>query len=96
MQLLIDHITRYTYSEPAAGIVQLLKLTPRDSECQQVVNWRIDVDADGCLVPGTDCYGNLVHCFYADRAVESLTLHVTGLVITADQAGVVQVPDEPE
>jgi transglutaminase-like putative cysteine protease len=95
MQLLIDHITRYTYSEPAAGIVQLLKLTPRDSECQQVVNWRIDVDADGCLVPGTDCYGNLVHCFYADRAVESLTLHVTGLVITADQAGVVQVPDEP-
>jgi transglutaminase-like putative cysteine protease len=95
MQLLIDHITRYTYSEPAAGIVQLLKLTPRDSECQQVVSWRIDVDADGCLVPGTDCYGNLVHSFYADRPVDSLTLHVTGTVITADHAGVVQALDEP-
>jgi hypothetical protein len=39
MQLLIDHITRYTYSAPAAGIVQILKLTPSDTEGQQVVNW---------------------------------------------------------
>ncbi|TPE58647.1 transglutaminase family protein [Sandaracinobacter neustonicus] len=95
MQILVDHITRYSYSEPAVGVVQLLKLTPRNSECQQVVSWRIDVDADGSLVPGTDAYGNFVHTFYADRPVESLTLHVTGHVITTDQSGVLLGLDEP-
>jgi transglutaminase-like putative cysteine protease len=95
MQLLIDHITRYTYSEPAAGIVQRLLLTPRNADCQQVVNWRIDVDVDGRLMPGTDAYGNIVHMFYADRAVEVLTLHVTGTLFTADTGGVVGQADEP-
>lgn len=95
MQLLIDHITRYTYSAPAGGIVQVLKLTPSDTEAQQVVNWRVDVDVDGCLMPSTDVFGNLCHTFYAERPVEQLTLHVTGTVITTDTAGVVGGAAEP-
>jgi transglutaminase-like putative cysteine protease len=95
MQLLIDHITRYTYSAPAAGIVQVLKLTPSDTDCQQVVNWRVDVDVDGRMMPASDPFGNKVHVFYAERAVEVLTLHVTGTVITTDTAGVVRGSNEP-
>ncbi|MFN3371232.1 MAG: transglutaminase domain-containing protein [Sphingomonadaceae bacterium] len=95
MQLLIDHVTRYRYAEPAAGIVQLLKLTPRESDCQQVVNWRVDVEADGRLLAGRDSHGNLVHRFYADRPVSDLVIHVTGHVITTDCAGIVRTPDEP-
>ncbi len=95
MQLLIDHITRYTYTQPAAGIVQVLKLTPRGTDSQQVVNWRIDVDVDGSLMPSTDAHGNACHIFYAERAVEQMTLHVTGQVITTDTAGLVSGADEP-
>lgn len=95
MQLLIDHITRYTYTQPAAGIVQVLKLTPRDTDSQQVVNWRIDMDVDGSLLASTDAHGNACHIFYAERAVEALTLHVRGLVITTDTAGQVSGADEP-
>ncbi len=95
MQLLIDHITRYTYSAPAAGIVQVLKLTPSGTDCQQVVNWRVDVDVDGRMMPATDPFGNRVHVFYAERPVEVLTLHVTGTVITTDTAGVVRGSTEP-
>jgi transglutaminase-like putative cysteine protease len=95
MQLIIDHITSYRYSEPAAGIVQVLKLTPKQTDCQQIVSWRIDVDADGRMMPATDAYGNSVHIFYADRPLEALTLHVTGTVITTDTAGVVTGADEP-
>jgi transglutaminase-like putative cysteine protease len=95
MQLLIDHITRYTYSAPAAGIVQVLKLTPSDTDSQQVVNWRVDVDVDGRLVPSSDPFGNVCHMFYAERPVEVLTLHVTGTVITTDTAGVVSGAAEP-
>jgi transglutaminase-like putative cysteine protease len=95
MQLLIDHVTRYTYSAPAAGIVQILKLTPSDTDAQQVVSWRVDVDVDGRLMPFVDVYGNRCHSFYAERAVEALTLHVTGTVITTDTAGVVGGAAEP-
>jgi transglutaminase-like putative cysteine protease len=95
MQLLIDHITRYTYSAPAAGIVQILKLTPSDTGGQQVVNWRVDVDVDGRMMPSVDAFGNRCHTFYAERPVEQLTLHVTGTVITTDTAGVVGGASEP-
>jgi len=95
MHLLIDHITRYTYYEPAAGIVQLLRLTPREADCQQVVQWRLDVDADGRLMPLTDAYGNLCHMFYADKAVDSLILHVSGTIITSDSGGFVTGAFEP-
>jgi transglutaminase-like putative cysteine protease len=95
LQLGIDHVTRYSYAAPAAGIVQLLKLTPRDADCQQVVSWRVDVDVDGRLMPARDAHGNLCHYFYADSAVEALTLHVTGTVLTSETAGVVSGVEEP-
>lgn len=95
MLLQIDHITRYTYSEPASGIVQKLRLTPRGCDAQQVVNWRIDVDADGRLMQAADAYGNICHVFYADRPVDGLVLHVTGTIITSDTAGVVRGSEEP-
>lgn len=90
MHLAIDHITRYTYSQPAAGIVQLLRLTPQEADCQQVVQWRIDIDADGHMSAFTDVHGNLCHMFYADRPVESITIEVRGTVITGDCAGMVR------
>lgn len=96
MQLTIDHVTRYRYSEPATGIVQKLRLTPRACDAQQIVDWRIDVDADGRLMPAVDAFGNICHVFYADGALEALTLHVTGTVITNDDsAGVVRGTQEP-
>ncbi|WP_199556127.1 transglutaminase family protein [Sandaracinobacteroides hominis] len=95
MQISIDHITTYRYTEPATGIVQKLRLTPRDNDHQQVVNWRIDVDADGRLVMAQDPHGNHCHLFYADGPVEALTLHVNGTVITSDSHGVVRGTDEP-
>ncbi len=93
MQLQIDHITSYGYSEPATGIIQLIRMTPRPTDCQQVVQWRLDVDADGRLMPTTDAHGNLCHLFYADGAVDRLILHVTGTIITSDQAGIVHAEE---
>ena len=66
MQISIDHITTYRYTEPATGIVQKLRLTPRDNDHQQVVNWRIDVDADGRLVMAQDVGGAILGAVRAD------------------------------
>jgi transglutaminase-like putative cysteine protease len=95
VRLSIDHVTRYRYAEPANGIIQLLRLTPREADSQHVIKWRIDVDADGRLTPFTDAHGNSCHIFYADRPVETLTLHVAGAVQTAETAGIVSGTQDP-
>ena len=82
MHITIDHFTRYQYSQPASGIIQLLRLTPHGDDNQQILRWRIDVDADGRLIPFTDSHGNFAHSFYADHPVTSLTIHVSGELIT--------------
>lgn len=88
MRLLIDHQTRYDYAAPATGIVQLLRLTPRGHDGQQVLHWRIEVDADGWMKPCTDAHGNRCHIFYASGPTDRLTLTVTGEVVTSDTSGV--------
>ncbi len=95
MHLSIDHVTRYRYAEPAQGIIQLLRLTPRGTDSQHILKWRIDVDADGRLTPFTDAHGNSCHIFYADRPVDSLTLHVAGAVQTSEAAGIVSGTEDP-
>lgn len=89
MHILIDHVTRYRYGLPASGIVQLLRLTPRSDDAQQVLDWRIDIDVDGWLKPFTDAHGNACHIFYAAGTTDRLTLAVSGTVRTSDRAGVV-------
>jgi hypothetical protein len=43
MHVRIRHSTVYRYDPPAAGAIQLLRLTPRDYDGQHVVRWRIDL-----------------------------------------------------
>ena len=45
MRLRIAHRTVYRYDPPAAGVIQMLRLTPRNHDGQYVVRWRIDVSA---------------------------------------------------
>jgi transglutaminase-like putative cysteine protease len=90
MRIRIDHRTRYAYDSPAHGLVQALRLSPRDHDGQHVLDWRIDVDVDGSLRAGHDPFGNKLHMFYADGAVDALTVIVTGEVEISDTAGVVR------
>ncbi len=94
-EIRIDHVSRYSYAEPAAGIIELMKLTPRDSDCQQIVDWRLDIDVDGRLMSARDAHANIVHIFYADRPVDTLTIRVSGRAIRQDSAGLVRGTVEP-
>ena len=90
MQLAINYVTRYRYTEPASSIVQLLRLTPQSFRGQNVLDWRIDVDCNARLREGRDGYGNSTHMLYVEGSVEELKITVTGKVLTEDLAGVVQ------
>jgi transglutaminase-like putative cysteine protease len=95
MRLSIDHHTQYKFSVPQSRVVQLLHLTPLDSEAQTVLDWRIDVDCDARLREGRDGFGNHVTMLYVDGPVEALAITVRGQVLTEDMAGVVKGAPEP-
>lgn len=95
MRIRIDYTTAYDYSQPASGVVQLLRVQPRDGWDQQVTRWRVDVDADGALRARTDVFGNATHMFTAEAPITRLTLTVTGEVNTVDAHGAVRGFPEP-
>ena len=46
MRIGVRHETRYHYDKPPTGVIQTLRLTPRNHEGQFVLDWRIEVSAD--------------------------------------------------
>ncbi len=95
MRIRIDYTTVYDYAADARDVVQLLRVQPRSGADQIVGRWRIDVDADGALRPGTDPFGNCTHMFTADGPLRRLTLRVTGEVDTQEAHGAVRGFPEP-
>lgn len=89
MRIRIDHSTTYAYDRAARFIVQVLRLTPRSSEGQQVRRWNVETDVDARLKRSEDAFGNIVHALYTEQPTQALTVRVTGEVVTSDTAGVV-------
>jgi transglutaminase-like putative cysteine protease len=95
MRIRVRHATSYSYDAPAAGVIQALRVTPRDHEGQKVLNWRVDVDVDGFLRESFDAFGNVLQVFYAEGAVNQLTVRVTGEVEVEKTSGVLRGAPEP-
>ena len=90
MRLRIAHRNVYHYDPPAAGVIQVLRLTPRNHEGQYVVRWRIDVSADERLAAHEDAFGNITHVFSADGPLPELSVEVDGEVETQNTNGIVR------
>ncbi len=90
MRIRVVHETHYAYDQPARGLIQVMRLTPRDHDGQHVREWRIEPSLDGRLTAREDGFGNIVHWFTADEPASSLTVRVTGEVETFETHGVVR------
>lgn len=90
MRIRVVHETVYQYDSPARGLIQILRLTPRDHDGQHVRAWRIEPTVDGRLSRREDGFGNIVHVFSADGPEEALTIRVTGEVETTETHGVMR------
>ena len=62
MRLRVDHETRYSYEAPVAYGLQQVRLRPKDTRGQKVMDWSITVDggqtdayAAGVLPPRAAC-----------------------------------------
>jgi len=90
MRLHISHATTYRYDQPATGVIQTLRLTPRNHDGQYVVRWHIDVSEDCRLDEHEDAFGNIMHTFTAEGSFSELAVRVEGEVETQDTHGVVR------
>lgn len=90
MRIRINHRTSYRYAQPAAGVIQLLRLLPGEHDGQHILDWRLDADVDGHLRESRDAFGNRVAIFYAERPVQAITLAVTGEADVTDTAGLIR------
>lgn len=90
MHIRISHETRYIYDTPPKGVIQTLRLTPRNHDGQYVTHWRIGVSADCRLDRQEDAFGNISHAFTADGPFDELVVTVEGDVETRDTGGLVR------
>lgn len=90
MRIRVFHETQYTYEQPARGLIQVLRLRPRDHDGQYVRRWRIEPSVDGRISEREDGFGNVVHWFTADEPADTLTIRVAGEVDTNEMHGVVR------
>jgi transglutaminase-like putative cysteine protease len=91
MRICVAHETLFRYEISPVGVIQTLRLTPRNHDGQYVVDWRIDVSADDCRLDAQeDAFGNIVHAFSIGGPFTELRVFVEGEVETQDTAGVVR------
>jgi transglutaminase-like putative cysteine protease len=90
MRLHVAHSSVYRYDPPTSGVIQVLRLTPRNYEGQYVERWRIDVTPDARLAAHEDAFGNIAHVFTADGPLDELVVEVDGEVETQNNNGVVR------
>lgn len=81
MRLVIDHLTDYTYDAPVRLSTQYLRLTPRDTARQKVLDWTIETP--GNPVGTFDGYGNVLHVLTLDQPVSQIRIHAFGTVETS-------------
>src|SRR5262245_40309273 len=90
MRIRISHETRYYYDTAPNGVIQTVRLTPRNHDGQYVIDWRIDVSEDCRLDAQEDAFGNIVHAFTTEGPFTELRVLVEGEVETQVTHGIVR------
>jgi transglutaminase-like putative cysteine protease len=95
MLLSVRHDTSYAYEGHASQVTQILRLTPRSHETQQVLEWRVTRSDGAPITAFEDGLGNI--CGFTTRggATAGVTISVTGRVRTDDGEGLVSGAFEP-
>lgn len=78
MRLHIRHDTCYRYAAPVSYTIQLLRLTPRSSGAQRVLDWTIE--GPGRRTRQIDAYGNVVHLQVLAQPHREMRVTVHGTV----------------
>jgi len=81
MKYAILHSLSYAYDSPVRSSTQYLRLTPRDTARQKVLDWKLE--APGHPMRTQDGYGNVLHVMTVDRPVSGIMIRARGTVQTS-------------
>jgi len=81
MKYTIEHALHYAYDSPVRSSTQYLRLSPRDTTRQKVLDWKLE--APGQPMRTQDGYGNVLHVMTVDRPVSEITIRAHGTVETS-------------
>ena len=81
MRFSVTHELNYTYDSPVRLSTQYLRLTPRDTARQRVIDWKIETP--GQAMRTSDGYGNILHVLTLDKPVSEIWIHAGGAVETS-------------
>jgi transglutaminase-like putative cysteine protease len=87
VRIAIRHTTLYRYTEPLFRSVQYLRIKPRHSARQHLIDWTIE--APGTISSWADQHGNPCYTLVVDKPLEEIEVVARGTVETFDTSGVV-------
>ncbi|MCH2094116.1 MAG: transglutaminase family protein [Rhodobacteraceae bacterium] len=89
MLLRISHVTKYNYDQPVDYGLQQVRLTPKSTRAQTVLQWSTTVDGGKRELGFEDHNRNTVELFSFEPGAQSLVVRAEGLVQLSNTHGVV-------
>ena len=89
MRLSIRHTTRYSYTEPVVHALQRLRLTPKHTQGQQIIDWQMEYKNAQAELEYDDQNFNTVTLISLEPEATEVVITCSGTVDTRDNAGVI-------
>jgi transglutaminase-like putative cysteine protease len=89
LTLSIRHTTHYAFTEPVVHALQRLRLTPKETQGQRIIDWRMTFDNAHAELQYDDQHFNHVTLIGLDPGAHEVTVTCEGVVETEDNAGVI-------
>lgn len=89
MRLAIRHTTHYSFAEPVVHALQRLRLTPKETQGQQIVHWDMEYQNAHPQLEYDDQHFNTVTLIEVEAGASEVTVTCRGTVETEDSAGVI-------
>ncbi len=89
MKLSIRHTSHYAFAEPVVHALQRLRLTPKETQGQHIIDWTMDFDNAHAELQYDDQHFNHVTLIGLAPGAREVTVTCQGMVETDDNAGVI-------
>ncbi|PKP65730.1 MAG: transglutaminase [Alphaproteobacteria bacterium HGW-Alphaproteobacteria-7] len=89
MTLSIRHTTHYAFAQPVVHALQRLRLTPKETQGQRIIDWSMALENAHAELEYDDQHFNHVTLIALDPGAREVTVTCAGTVETDDNAGVI-------
>jgi transglutaminase-like putative cysteine protease len=89
VRLTVHHVTHYNFDRPVSRGLQRLRLTPKSTSGQHILDWKMTLDGARLEAEYEDQNHNRTTLISVSPGIRELTVTCQGVVETADHVGVI-------